>query len=102
MKPMTRNVLVGYGAFCAVNWAATYYAARSGSPMLLGSTALLSLNTSLSPLNLLARIIDPLAMAQSNAAAAAPGATQQPAQALLPPGGLVTQYASGTTTTFGP
>ncbi len=102
MNRLTRNALMGYGAFCAVNWAVNYYAARSGSPMLLGSTALLSLNTSLTPLNLLARVIDPLAMAQRNAAAAAPAATAQLPGALIPAGGIVTQFDSGTTTTFGP
>jgi hypothetical protein len=64
MKRMTRNVLLGYGAFCAVNWAATYFAARSGSPLLLGSAGLLSLNESLRPFNLLARVINPLDAAQ--------------------------------------
>lgn len=101
MSPTTRNVLMGYGAFCAVNWAATYWAARSGSPLLFGSAQLLNLNESLRPINILARVFDPLAAAQraGQSAAAAPAA---PAQTFLPGGGpVVTQYASGTTTTFG-
>jgi hypothetical protein len=64
IDPLTRNVLVGYGAFCAANWAATYWAARSGSPLLFGSAQLLSLNEKLRPLNLLAHLFDPLAAAQ--------------------------------------
>lgn len=104
MNRLTRNALYGYGAFCAVNWVATYTAARSGSPLLLGSAQLLSLNESLRPLNLLSRLINPLSMAQSHSAAAAPGApTGIAPQHFLPGGGGdVTQYASGTTTTFGP
>jgi hypothetical protein len=102
MKGLTpRNIAIGYGAFCAVNWAVTYYAARSGSPLLFGSAALLNLNESLRPLNLLARLVDPLAMAQQQAAPAAapsaPGATFLPA-----PAPQVTNASSGTTTYYGP
>ena len=102
VSPEARNLLIGYGAFCAANWAATYWAARSGSPLLFGSAQLLSLNESLRPLNLLSRLFDPLAAAQraGQSAAAAPAAAPQ---TFLPGGGpVVTQYASGTTTTFGP
>lgn len=64
MTRTTRNVLYGYGAFCAVNWALTYYAARSGSPFLFGSANLLSLNETLRKVNALSYLIDPLAVAQ--------------------------------------
>jgi len=100
MKGLTpRNIAIGYGAFCAINWAVTYYAARSGSPLLFGSAGLLNLNESLRPLNLLSRLVDPLAMAQRSAPAApsAPGATFLPA-----PAPQVTNQTSGTTTYFGP
>jgi hypothetical protein len=102
MNPMTRKVLTGYGLFCAVNWALTYSAARSGSPLLFGSAQLLSLNESLRPLNLLARLLDPLALAQRQsapaAAAAAPGVLTS--QAFLPDASTQTVYPTGTTTTF--
>jgi hypothetical protein len=98
MKPTTRNVLVGYGAFCAINWALTYYAARSGSPLLFGSATLLSVNESLRPFNLLSRAIDPLTVAQHHAAAAAPVPSSG---AFLPgPAPTITQQPSGTTTYF--
>ncbi len=64
MTPTVRNALVGYGAFCAVNWALTYYAARSGSPFLFGSANLLSLNETLRKVNALSYLIGPLAVAQ--------------------------------------
>lgn len=64
MTPTVRNALYGYGAFCAVNWALTYYAARSGSPFLFGSASLLSLNETLRKVNALSYLIDPLAVAQ--------------------------------------
>jgi hypothetical protein len=98
MKRATRNVLVGYGAFCAVNWAATYYAARSGSPLLLGSAGLLSLNESLRALNLLSRFVDPIALAEKHAAA--PAAAAGP-QHFVPTAQTVTRFDGGTTTTFG-
>lgn len=100
MSPLTRNALLGYGAFCAVNWAATYFAARSGSPLLFGSAALLSLNESLRPLNVLAYVINPINFAQKQAATAAPAAAAQ--QQFLPGGQVVTHYQSGTTTQFQP
>jgi len=81
MKRTTRNVLMGYGVFCAVNWAATYFTARSGSPLLFGSAGLLSLNETLRPWNLLARVIDPIAFAEKQSRAAAP-----PAASSLPLG----------------
>jgi hypothetical protein len=102
MNRTTRTALMGYGAFCAVNWAVTYYAARSGSPLLLGSTALLSLNESLRKLNLLSYVIDPLRVAQGSSAAAAPGAAGGAPVHFLPTPATVTQSAAGTTTTFGP
>lgn len=60
LTPTTRNVLYGYGAFCVVNWALTYYAARSGSPFLFGSAGLLSLNETLRKANVLSYLVDPL------------------------------------------
>lgn len=99
MTRTTHKLLMGYGAFCAVNWAATYYAARSGSPRLLGSAQLLTLNESLRPLNLLARLIDPRSVAHAPAAHTPAGA---PPQQFLPDAATVTHYASGTTTTFQP
>lgn len=102
MKRGTRNVLVGYGAFCAVNWAATYYAARSGSPLLLGSAGLLSLNESLRALNLLSRFLDPIALAEKHASA--PAAAAAPAagpQRFLATAQTVTKFDGGTATTFG-
>jgi hypothetical protein len=99
MNRMTRNVLYGYGAFCAVNWGLTYMAARSGSPLLFGSAGLLNLNESLRKVNVLAYLIDPLQVAQKQGAAAPAGPT---GQTFLPTQEAVTQYQSGTTTTFGP
>jgi hypothetical protein len=100
LKP--QNIALGYGLFCVLNWAATYSAARSGSPLLLGSARLLSINESLRPFNLLAHIVDPLAAAQrsGNAPASVPAA---PGAAFLPaPAPIVTQQDSGDTTYFGP
>lgn len=101
MNRMTRNTLMGYGAFCAVNWVLTYSAARSGSPVLFGSAQLLGLNESLRPLNLLARVFDPLAFAQrqANSPSVAPAANA-PAQSFLPDMTTQTQFPTGTTTTF--
>ncbi len=101
MNTLARNALIGYGAFCAINWAVTYSAARSGSPLLFGSASLLSLNESLRPLNLLAYLVNPINFAQQQGASpAAPspaGATQ-----FLPGSQAVTNYQSGTTTQFQP
>ncbi len=103
MKAAYRNVLVGYVGFCAVNWAATYYAARSGSPVLLGSAGLLTLNESLRPLNLLARLVDPIAAAEraTQGHPASVGATVAAPQ-FLPSTQTVMQNDGGVTTTFGP
>lgn len=98
MKTNTRNALLGYGAFCAVNWAITYFAARSGSPLLFGSAQLLSLNESLRKANVLSYLVDPLKVAQQHGAAAAPAHAAN--QQFLPGTESVSQYASGTTTTF--
>lgn len=84
LDPLTRNVLVGYGAFCAANWAATYWAARSGSPLLFGSAQLLSWNEKLRPLNLLAHLLDPLAAAQRAGQSAHPPPVAAP-HTYLPP-----------------
>lgn len=107
MNTLTRNVLVGYGAFCAVNWALTYYAARSGSPLLFGSAGLLSLNESLRPLNLLSHVVDPLGVAQrAGASGPAGGAVAGSAaafavpQTFLPDRTTQTVFPTGTTTTF--
>jgi hypothetical protein len=93
LDPLTRNVLVGYGAFCAANWAATYWAARSGSPFLFGSAQLLSWNEKLRPLNLLAHLFDPLDAAQragqSHPAPPSPPAVAPPAP---PSGGGLMPY----------
>lgn len=102
MNTTARNALLGYGAFCAVNWAVTYFAARSGSPLLFGSAQLLTLNESLRRVNVLSYLVDPLTVAQHHAAAA----TAHPAagmanQQFLPGSQTVSQYASGATTTFG-
>jgi hypothetical protein len=64
MKRNTQYLLYGYAGFCAVNWALTYYAARSGSPLLFGSASLLSLNETLRKVNALSYLVDPLAVAQ--------------------------------------
>jgi hypothetical protein len=64
MKRTTEYLLYGYAGFCAVNWALTYYAARSGSPLLFGSASLLSLNETLRKVNVLSYLVDPLAVAQ--------------------------------------
>jgi hypothetical protein len=95
-----RNVGLGYLGFCVVNWAATYYGARSGSPFLLGSARLMQLNESLRPFNLLSRIIDPITTAERNAGSSA--APASPATFLPAPPPVVTNQSSGTTTYFGP
>ncbi len=95
----TRNVLYGYGAFCAVNWALTYYAARSGSPLLFGSASLLSLNETLRKVNALSYLVDPLAAAQKAGSSSPAGSS---GQTFLPTQQTVTQFPSGTTTDFGP
>ncbi len=85
----SRNMLklagVSYGAFCVVNWAINYMAARSGSPTFLGSATLLDLNTKLTPFNILARIIDPLAVAQKVGASSSAGSVPAPSSAGVPP-----------------
>lgn len=101
MNRNTRYALYGYGAFCAVNWAATYYAARSGSPLLFGSAGLLTLNENLRKLNVLSYLVDPLQAAQH--AGASGGASGGGGGATyLPSSQTVTDQQSGTTTTFGP
>lgn len=85
MKHVTRNVLLGYGGFCLLNWWAAYFTARSGSPFLLGSAGLLQLNENLAPLNLLRRVVDPITAAERHAAAAGSGSPPP----LVMPGGTM-------------
>lgn len=85
----SRNMLkmagFAYGGFCLVNWAINYMAARSGSPTLLGSATLLDLNTKLTPFNILAKIIDPLAVAQRVGTSSSAGNAPAPSSAGVPP-----------------
>lgn len=87
MKHLTRNVLLGYGGFCVLNWVAAYYTARSGSPFLLGSAGLLQLNENLAPLNVLRRVMDPITLAEKQGASTAASA---PPPLILPSGTIKT------------
>lgn len=99
MKRNTQYLLYGYAGFCAVNWALTYYAARSGSPLLFGSASLLSLNETLRKVNALSYLVDPLTVAQKAGSSSPAGSG---GQTFLPTQQTVTQSPTGTTTDFGP
>lgn len=99
MKQLTRNVLLGYGGFCVLNWAIAYYTARSGSPLLLGSASLLQLNENLGRANLMRWIVDPIQFAERQMHAQMHASVSVP-QTAIPNGATVTVQPSGITTTF--
>lgn len=96
MKQLTRNVLLGYGGFCVLNWAIAYYSARSGSPLLLGSASLLQLNENLGRANLMRWIVDPIQFAERQMHSSSVSVPHT----AIPSGAAVTVQPSGITTTF--
>jgi len=76
-----------YAIACGINWAVIYFLGRSGSPTLFGSASLVDLNTKLLRWNILAKIIDPLTVAQklgTSNAPPAPSSTGAPPLIALP------------------
>lgn len=100
MKDLTRNVLLGYGGFCVLNWAAAYYSARSGSPFLFGSAQLLQLNENLGRVNLIRWLIDPIQSAERHMHMQSSVAAAPRIAIPTPTGATITVQPSGTTTTF--
>lgn len=99
MKPLARNVLIGYGAFCAVNLAVSYMTSSARTGRQLGQNKLLDFNDSLLPFNVLARVLSQSTGALIPAAAASSGA--MPGQpTFLPDRSTQTVFPTGTTTLF--
>lgn len=92
MTPRTKQVLVAYGAFCAINAAIGYFYARNYAP---GQNKLADLNTKLLPFNLLARLLPQATGAAVPALASNPQTTFPSIAAPT-----ITDQASGTTTYF--
>ncbi len=98
---MTRNVLVGYGGFCAVNLAIAYLTSNNRTGRQPGQNKLLDFNDSLLPLNLLARFVPQGAgAAVPPAGMPASGLLNPSPQTFLPDATTQTVFPTGTTTTF--
>lgn len=96
MNRTTKQLLLGYGIFCAVNAGVAYFWGRNQTP---GTNKLADINNALLRVNLLSYLLP-----EATSGAAAPGIPAAPSGATVFPvlsAPQVTETAGGTTTYFG-